>query len=407
MEDLQDLYENAPCGYLSIGHDGRIVRANATLAAWLGYSTEEILARSFIDLLNVPGRIFYETHFAPLLRMQGFFEEVALDLVTKRDQRVAVLASAVEKRDDEGNLLFTRVTLLKAEERRRYERELVNAKAAAEAARNELAELNASLTARVEKEVDERLRIMRGLTDERETARLREQFLAILGHDLRNPLASIKSGLQMLSRDAQSERARSIIYLMSESSDRMAALIDDLLDLARIRLGGGFKVEPRSVEVAPILEQVVGELRTAHPDKAFETRLDLPQPVFCDAPRIGQLASNLLGNAVVHGAADEPIFLEAAIHDGWLSISVANKGSPIPEKVRKRLFRPFFRGEVRPSQQGLGLGLYISSEIAKAHGGTLRLTSGETETRFTLRMPVAPEARRFDRSKSQSARPDE
>lgn len=111
-EDLKDLYENAPCGYISIGPDGRIVKSNLTLSAWIGFPREELLGKPTRDILTISSAIFYETHFAPFLRMQGFFDEVALDLVTGDGKKLAVLANAAEKRDDKGNLLFTRLTIL-------------------------------------------------------------------------------------------------------------------------------------------------------------------------------------------------------------------------------------------------------------------------------------------------------
>jgi PAS domain-containing protein len=113
MEDLDDLYENAPCGYLSLGADGVIVKVNQTLRGWLNVTSYDLLGRRFYDILNVPSKIFYETHFAPLLRMQGYFNEVALDLVGTQGQKLSVLANAVERRDADGNLLFTRVTLFR------------------------------------------------------------------------------------------------------------------------------------------------------------------------------------------------------------------------------------------------------------------------------------------------------
>src|SRR5215207_5305689 len=137
-EDLEDLYENAPCGYLSMQPDGRIVKVNATLAAWTGYPADQIVGKRLLDLLNVAGRIFYETHFAPLLRMQGFFNEIALDFITADGRRLPVLANALERRDAEGRVLFIRLTIFKATQRRRYERDLVDARAAAEATAKEL-----------------------------------------------------------------------------------------------------------------------------------------------------------------------------------------------------------------------------------------------------------------------------
>jgi phosphoserine phosphatase RsbU/P len=119
--DLQDLYENAPCGYLSLGADGRIVRINVTLCNWLGRSSDELIGKRLRDLLNVAGSIFYETHFAPLLRMQGFFEEVALDLVMPDGKTLPVLANATQRRISVEQTV-TRVTLFRAPQRRRHER---------------------------------------------------------------------------------------------------------------------------------------------------------------------------------------------------------------------------------------------------------------------------------------------
>ena len=140
IEELEDLYEHAPCGYLSLEPDGRIGRVNATLLAWTGHSLEEVQGRKFQDLLNIAGKIYYETHFAPLLRMQGFFNEVAFDLVSRSGETIPVLVNAVERRDEDDKPAFIRVTIFNASDRRRYERELL-------AARNALASANQELRA--------------------------------------------------------------------------------------------------------------------------------------------------------------------------------------------------------------------------------------------------------------------
>jgi sigma-B regulation protein RsbU (phosphoserine phosphatase) len=179
-----------------------------------------------------------------------------------------------------------------------------------------------------------------------------------------------------------------ILDEMSGSVERASALVNDMLDLARGSLGGGFIVERNAdAPLGPMLEQVVSELRSIAPDRIFEVSIDIEEPVYCDRGRIGQLASNLLANALSHGAADRPIVFEAFTRDDRFILSVANAGAPIPPDVQDRLFQPFFRGGARPSQNGLGLGLYIASEIAKAHDGKLEVTSTEEETRFTLSMP--------------------
>ncbi|MCV9944035.1 MULTISPECIES: PAS domain-containing sensor histidine kinase [unclassified Rhizobium] len=366
-EDLEDLYENAPCGYLSLQPDGRIVKVNRTLSTWIGIPADQLLGKRLHDLLNTSGRIFYETHFAPLLRMQGFFNEVALDLVAVDGRKLPVLANAMERRAEDGALLFTRVTMFQAAERRRYERELVDARAAADAA-------GAIVKSQLELE--------------QETAELREQFIAVLGHDLRNPLASIAAAARVLRKEKQTDRAIKVLDLMQGSVVRMSALIDNVLDFARGRLGGGITIERRAEHLEPLLRQVIEELRFSHLDRAIEVTIEFDGPINCDSGRIGQLVSNLLGNALTHGTPDEPVRLSAATVDGKLELWIANGGAPISSDAMTRLFQPFFRGEAGTGQRGLGLGLHIASEIARAHGGTITASSDDKETRFTFVMPL-------------------
>ena len=143
-----------------------------------------------------------------------------------------------------------------------------------------------------------------------------------------------------------------------------------------------------AVDLEPILQQVVNELRIGAPGRTIETDFALPDPVNCDPSRFGQMVSNLLANGLTHGAPEEPVRIHAATDGGELEVSVANGGKPIPPATMERLFQPFFRGEAQPSQNGLGLGLHIASEIAKAHGGAIEVASTPKETRFTFRMPL-------------------
>src|SRR5947209_7020003 len=124
-EDLEDLYETAPCGYVSISPESKIVKVNRTLADWVGRSSDALVGKSVHDILGFGGRIAFETHLAPLLRMQGHVNEIALDLLTADGQKIPTIANAAEKRDDEGRHVFTRLTLFKAVDRRTYERNLV------------------------------------------------------------------------------------------------------------------------------------------------------------------------------------------------------------------------------------------------------------------------------------------
>ncbi|MDB5377061.1 MAG: histidine kinase [Rubritepida sp.] len=225
------------------------------------------------------------------------------------------------------------------------------------------------------------------LAGERETAELRDQFIAVLGHDLRNPLAAVSSGTRLLLSREPDEFSVQIIGMMQASVRRMNGLIENVLDFARGRLGGGIALVRRTDEpLAPLLEQVVAEMRAAHPDRAIETGIDLPDRLHCDAQRIAQLFSNLLGNALTHGAEDAPVRAGACVGDGMLQLSVTNAATPIPAEKQARLFQPFFRGGT--TEGGLGLGLYIAAEIARAHDGSIDVRSTPEETVFTFRMPA-------------------
>lgn len=229
------------------------------------------------------------------------------------------------------------------------------------------------------------------LLDARAMADLREQFIAVLGHDLRNPLASIEGAARLIGKTPINERAQTLLGAMRQSVTRMAGLIDDVLDLTRGRLGGGLVMErSRDDGLRDALAQVIDELRLGHPERTIEAELAVSRAVVADRRRMGQLLSNLLANALVHGDAATPVRVIARTGPQGFELSVANNGPPIPEAARSRLFQPFVRASARPHGQGLGLGLYIAAEIARGHGGTLDVESDERETRFTLRLP--PEA---------------
>jgi signal transduction histidine kinase len=135
---------------------------------------------------------------------------------------------------------------------------------------------------------------------------------------------------------------------------------------------------------------MLAALQSAEPSRQIQSRLDLQSPIPCDPRRILQLAANLLSNAIAHGDPARPIQLEAATADGWFELAVTNAGEPIPDTLLGRIFEPFSRGTVQPSREGMGLGLYISNQIAAAHGGTLQAVSTPQQTRFTFRMPLKP-----------------
>ncbi|HVF42079.1 MAG TPA: GAF domain-containing sensor histidine kinase [Pyrinomonadaceae bacterium] len=240
-------------------------------------------------------------------------------------------------------------------------------------------------------DAQERLRLSESaLFDERETAQLREQFIAVLGHDLRNPLNAVRVGAELLRMTALDERAEPVVGLIEKSAARMTGLVENILDFARGRLGEGLKLNLADDEgLRTALEQVIEEVRVAWPGREVRSQFSLSRPVRCDAARVAQMFSNLLANAITHGDPAGPVWVSARCADGGgFELSVANLGDPIPPETAQRLFQPFTRARAQPGREGLGLGLYIASEIAHAHGGTLEVESSKDETRFTFRMPA-------------------
>jgi signal transduction histidine kinase len=228
------------------------------------------------------------------------------------------------------------------------------------------------------------------LSREREEAELRERFIAVLGHELRNPIAAIDANALYLLRTAADESVSEVVNEIKDSVRRLRSVTSDLADFARGRFGGGLVANrDAGAQLTPVLDQVIAESRVVFPGRTIEAELRFEEPVNCDRERVAQLLSNLISNALTYGAKDCPIHVRGFTAGETLELSVSNPGNPIPAAAIPHLFQPFTRGADGPGQHGLGLGLYIASEIARAHGGTLTASSSPEETRFTFRMPLA------------------
>lgn len=240
--------------------------------------------------------------------------------------------------------------------------------------------------------IDDQLLVARSraeLAESRQLSEFRERFIAILGHDLRNPLAALRSGVNLLSASPRTDKEQFVLDTMQNSTTRMSVLIDNMLDMARGRLTGGIRIElSDEKKLAATLDQIVAEIRAAHPARIISVRYNLRRPIPLDHSRIGQLLSNLLGNAIAYGSASTPIEVDAGDDDDTFRLSVANGGEPIPQEAISRLFLPFYAGRDGRNAKGLGLGLYIARQIALAHKGRLEVTSDAHETKFTFVMPV-------------------
>jgi signal transduction histidine kinase len=219
---------------------------------------------------------------------------------------------------------------------------------------------------------------------------LREQFIAILGHDLRNPLQAVYSAGVLLEKKITDPTLRDVAARIRVSVKRMSSLINDVLDFARGRLGEGMGVRVADVEdIDAGLNAVVREFQDGQPERQILANISVTRKVRCDLGRVQQVASNLIGNALKHGAPEGPVRVSAQAQESDLVINVWNAGEPIsPENIDK-ICDPFWRHSSTGNREGLGLGLYICSQIVRAHGGTLSVTSSlEGGTSFTARLPL-------------------
>jgi signal transduction histidine kinase len=231
---------------------------------------------------------------------------------------------------------------------------------------------------------------------------LREQFIAILGHDLRNPLQAVYSAGALLEKRITDPTLKGVAARIKVSVKRMSSLISDILDFARARLGEGMGVRVEDVEdIDAGLKAVIREFQDGQPDRQIVANISVTRKVRCDLGRVQQVASNLIGNALKHGAPESPVKVSAQAEESDLVLNVWNAGDPIPPEALDKICEPFWRHSSTGNREGLGLGLYICSQIVRAHGGTLSVTSSqERGTSFTARLPL--DANGFDHDSGQN-----
>lgn len=224
-------------------------------------------------------------------------------------------------------------------------------------------------------------------------AQSKDLVVGMLGHDLRGPLHAIMLSSELTLHMGQlNERQAMLIKKVLESSQRMSDLIGNLLDVTRARFGGGLPVVRGMMNMGFVAQQIIDEVRVVHPDRAIDLTLSGVLTGEWDKARIGQVFSNLLGNAIQYGFRGSPIRVDVAGAAGLVTITVGNDGAPIPPEKIGMIFDPLTRGlpdeKSLPATGNLGLGLYITKEVVVSHGGTIEVTSDEIDgTVFTARLP--------------------
>jgi signal transduction histidine kinase len=230
------------------------------------------------------------------------------------------------------------------------------------------------------------------LAEKARTTQFQEQFVAILGHDLRSPLQALQLGLSVLETTPPSSRSTAIAR-MAASTRRIERMVTQLLDLARSRLAGGIAITPVAADLGRLVRGVADELRIARPNTALIVESDGDLTGEWDADRLEQVASNLIGNAIDHGGTSAPVRVTLHGEPDRVTLEVHNDGPAIPEPARGTLFEPYQDSRERRRKAGLGLGLYITKEIVAAHAGTIAVASvGDAGTTFTVTLPRHAEA---------------
>jgi sigma-B regulation protein RsbU (phosphoserine phosphatase) len=384
LPPVEELYDEAACGLALTSPDGTFLRVNKTLCRCVGWEARELVGmRKLQDLLTMGGRIFHQTHWAPLLQMQGSVAEVKLEIVHKAGQKLPMLMNAV-RRQHEGRT-FHELSIAVAEDRNKYERELLRARTRAE----ELLVLEQQSRRDLHAA---QLELSRQRAEAVDRALFAEQMIGIVSHDLRNPLSAIQMSAHVLGRGDLNEQQSRVLERLHASTRRVGRLISDLLDFTQARVGQGLKTAPKELDLHALVEECVDELTLSFPATSLIHRRIGQGRCRADSDRLAQLIGNLVANAMTYGSPGRPVTVTSAVESSGFSIAVHNDGNPVPAALLPSIFEPMSRGEQIPSStRSVGLGLFIVREIARAHHGEVEVTSSlETGTTFTMHAPTAP-----------------
>ncbi len=388
IETAEELYESAPCGYLSTQPDGTIIRVNRTFLTWIGMDRKDLVGhKCFQDLLNIGGKIFYDTHFAPLLRMQGFVNEIAFDLICADGRQLPVLANTVQKLDAAGRPMVHRITLFNATDRRTYERELLLARRKAEEATEQLRRLNETLELRVAEEVAERMKAEEALRQAQKMEAV-GQLTGGIAHDFNNLLTIIVGNIELLQRRLPEghERLKRAAEHAMEATRRAATLTHRLLAFSRRQ-----PLDPKPIDanklvagMSELLRRTLGEMvmletvlagglwRTqADPNQLENAILNLAVNARDAMPEGGRLtietANARLDEAYVQGLA-EPV-----PPGQYVQVSVSDTGTGMDKATMERVFEPFFT--TKEAGKGTGLGLSQVYGFVRQSSGHVRIYS--------------------------------
>lgn len=355
---MDEMLNTAPCGFLSFADDGKIMLVNATLVDALHYEPGELEGRHLETILPVASRIFYQTHFFPLLKLHGKADEIYLSLRTRNGSEVPVLVSAIRRTRD--GLVVNDCIMMQMRQRNQYEDEILQAKKVAE-----------------------------------EATRAKDEFLAVVSHELRTPLTAILGWARMMKTGQLDERtATRALDTIERNAESQNQLIEDLLDFSRI-ISGKIRLDVGRVDLDSLAEAAINVVRPAADAKEIRLQAVLDPragPVSGDPERLQQVLWNLLSNAIKFTPKGGRVQIRLARVNSSVEITVSDTGQGISAEFLPYVFERFRQADNTTTRKhsGLGLGLAITKHIVELHGGTIRAVSpGEGQgSSFILKLPV-------------------
>lgn len=364
-ENIEDIYQNSPCGYMSVLADGTIISVNNTLIKWLGFEREELVFEmKFQDLLNKGGKIYFQTHLIPLLQMQGEAVEINMQLRGKGSKKFPALINA-KKVDDSGEKTIYRLSVLDITQRKRYEKELVLARKEAEEKAKKLKQINEEL----------------------------ERFAHRASHDLQAPLNTLSGIISLLEKKdliKKSEESEQMVSLIKRNARQMRLMIRDLLEYSR--MDGVKTFEPVSLDDA--LDQALELLNDGiQKTGAVVNRSELPV-VEGVKTQLTSLFQNLISNAIKYRSEEDPVIsVESELTGDFYTIRMKDNGMGIEQKYRGKIFEFMERLHSNEEIEGTGIGLSTCKRIVENHGGKIGVDSepGKGST-FYFTLPVRRES---------------
>ncbi len=337
-----DILDTAPCGFLSFADDGTILQANATLLQWLGVEWKELKGRSIETLFSTGGRVFYQTHFFPLLKMRGQADEIYMSLRLPSDPpgELPVLANA-HRREHEGEQVNDCV-FLPMQRRNRYEDEILAARKVAQ-----------------------------------EADRAKDEFLAIISHELRSPLGAILGWTELLKSGQLDEaQTRHGLDIIERNGKAQSQLIEDILDIARLT-SGKVRLEWQEIDFEAVVREVIDSV--APLADAKELRLEFrseflsPTKMRGDVARLRQVVSNLLSNAIKFTPQQGAVNAVLSESGAEIELLIRDTGQGIAPEFLPYIFEPFRQADANSNRRssGLGIGLSLVRSLVEMHGGRI------------------------------------